>query len=219
MGDNTEDILFKCIKKYEEIIRNNYTYKLDGGIILKIIFKKSNFAHLLGLHKLTDIDIFQSLSDKDGNIKKGQAEIIYRKIKRKEIKFSDIINSDKFYLVENRIKSFLEIDDMLLFSEVIVNFNSKKLKIETNMDTSLKSNIIFFKNLGNKYIHLCIVNKNNETYPESFFVRTDKNYIKGQTKKLILERNIEPYENNICDKNGHKSRKRKFKEIINKKAI
>lgn len=210
METNTDDILFKCIEKYEEILKNDYTYKLDGGIIIKIIFKKSNFAHLLGLHKLDDIPVFKSLSDKDGNVKKGQAEIVYREIKLKRIKYDTIVNSAKFDLIKDRIESFVEINTMLLFSEVIVNFDSKKFKEETKMDTLLKSNVIFFNKIKNTYFHLCIVNKDGKTYPESFFVRNDNNYTRGQKKKLILEKRIESHNN----KSGTGKRSRKNKQAI-----
>ncbi len=182
-NDNEDDILYKCFLKYSELMKKNYIYTIDGGIKFKLIFKKANFAHLIGLHKLIDIEIFKSLGE-GKNFKKGIADVIFRKISKKEITYNYLENSKYIDEISDRIKYFIDIDDVL-FSEILINFDGSKI------NSKLKSDMILYSKNGQIYLHLCIFNKSGKTYPESFFPRGDNNYIKNQIKKLIRKIEIE----------------------------
>lgn len=197
------DILFQALNEYEKILNNKYKYILENGASLEIIFKKSFFPHLIGLHKLKDRDNFNKL-----NSEEGQATRIYREIKKGKITIEDIKKSSYFLEIKERIETFLQIEEILAFSEVLINFKKEILKKQTKMDTELKSNIIFYKKIKDMYIHLCIVKQNGKVYPESFFTRKDANYIKGQAKRLILEKEIIT---NTAEKKKGKSRKKYIK--------
>lgn len=180
-----EDILKRLSDQYEKIIKKNYIYQIDGGIKLEIVFKKRNFPHLIGLHKLIDIPDLKKLSNKT-----GQADIVYRNIRNDKLTYEIISKSKHFSEIKDRIESFKEIDRILETSELIINFNKETLKKETKMETELKSNVILYTKIKEKYIHLCVVKSKGSVYPESFFPRNDNNYIKGQTKRNIIKKDI-----------------------------
>lgn len=54
-------------KKYLDYMRlENYTaeYELDNGTKIAVGYKEENFAHMLGLHKLKDLQLIQFWLDK-----------------------------------------------------------------------------------------------------------------------------------------------------------
>lgn len=60
---NLDDLL----QKYKEYIRLKNCkeeYLLSNGIEIVITYKEDYFIHLLGLHKLTDIQLIQLFNDK-----------------------------------------------------------------------------------------------------------------------------------------------------------
>ena len=42
-------------ESYENFIKRKYIYYLEDGTNFDVIFEKKRFAHLLGLHKITDV--------------------------------------------------------------------------------------------------------------------------------------------------------------------
>lgn len=182
---DNDDKLYECFLKYNELMKYNYTYKLDGGITFTLKFKKEDLPHLLGLHKLIDYNIFKQLADK-----KHVAGKIYKMIAEKDkansITYDYISKSQFFNVISNRIDNFHSIKD-LLFSQVIINFDNSKI------DTKLESNVILFEKKTNKYLHLCIVNKNHKTYPETFIVESSNYYVKDQDRRLVKNIEIEDF--------------------------
>ena len=60
-------IMNGMLQKYNEYIRlKNYRaeYRLSNGEILDFTYKEESFIHLIGLHKLIDIQMIQLLNDK-----------------------------------------------------------------------------------------------------------------------------------------------------------
>lgn len=180
MVDGT-DMLLRCLNTYELLMEQNYIYEIEGGISFPLIFKKENLVHLLGLHKLKDIRDFSLLETKS-----GQAKILYRNIKNKKLKYSDIEKSVHFDEIKDRIETFTEIKD-LLFEKVIIQFNPKLI------NSNLKSNMIFYSKKNNIYLHLCIYNKGGVTYPESFFPRANRHYINNQIHRDVKNVKVEKF--------------------------
>ena len=180
-----DDLLYMCWLKFSSLLNNNYMYKLSGGISFSFRFRKEHFAHLIGLHNLEDIPLCNSLNDKT---KHGIADIIYRKVKSKsaDISYSVISSSKYFSQIEDRVTYFLNIDDVL-FSNIIINFDKSKI------NSTLKSNMILYTYFNSKILHLCIYNYNKLCYPESFFARNDRYYIKNQTQRTVTEISIQNF--------------------------
>lgn len=63
-------------EKYNDFIRLKncrVEYLLSNGMIIHFTYKEENFIHLLGLHKLTDIQLIQMFNDKSNKVD----EVIY----------------------------------------------------------------------------------------------------------------------------------------------
>ncbi|MBR5596601.1 MAG: hypothetical protein IKW30_04245 [Lachnospiraceae bacterium] len=139
----------KLLEKYNDYIclKNcKAEYKLSNGIIIDFIYKEENFIHLLGLHKLTDIQMIQFFNDK--NNKKVKTKYIISRIKKG--KFTDaMVKSSVFYSsIKPRYESFsYENLTTLTYTDAIINFNPKII------NSKIKSNYLLFEQKPNKEIH------------------------------------------------------------------
>ncbi|NLL80454.1 MAG: hypothetical protein GX234_11865 [Clostridiales bacterium] len=120
----------ELLTKYNDYIRlKNYRaeYLLSNGMIIDFTYKEENFIHLLGLHKLTDIQLIQLFNDK--NNKKVQTKYIISRIKKN--KFTDLmVKSSVFYGdIATRYESFsYENLTTLTYTDAVVNFNPELIK-------------------------------------------------------------------------------------------
>ena len=89
------------------MLNKRYIFSIEGNISFSIEFKKDNFHHLLGLHKLKDQQLLV--------IRKPQndAAKIYEKILNQEIPSKIVEQSTNYWRIENRIKYFEKIFDTL----------------------------------------------------------------------------------------------------------
>ena len=156
-------------------------YEFCNGFILEFQFKKTNFPHMAGLHKLKDIPIIQSYLGKP-----GFANQILSKIKKGTLTESDIKASKYFPLIQKRYDEFtLENLFSLSYSDVIIDFDIKKLPKSKLTKTKF---ILFEKNNKQENRHLCIAgNQTNGYYPETFFYEQSDYYIKNQTLEKIKQ--------------------------------
>lgn len=62
------------LQKYNDYIRLKNCraeYLLQNGITIDFIYKEETFIHLLGLHKLSDIQLIQLFNDKSNKVVKS----------------------------------------------------------------------------------------------------------------------------------------------------
>jgi len=165
---------FHSLCEAELHIEFNNEEKID------LIFKKDQFYHLAGLHKLRDHWVGST---------RNKASIMKR-ILLEEIKTEDLASS-RYYdngmdNVQDRISCMPKIAEMIVDGKMAVwNFDCNKGLFQSK----IKANILFFE-VGqyNMVLVLACVQKDKHKryYPESFFVRTDRKYIDGQTKTRII---------------------------------
>ena len=79
-------------------------YLLANGQILAVIYKEENFAHLLGLHKLIDIQVIQFWQDKSN--KKVKLSNVLRQIKNSTLTDAMVKASSFYPKIQERYKSF-----------------------------------------------------------------------------------------------------------------
>ena len=79
------DDLLQKYNDYSRLKNCRAEYLLSNGMIIDFTYKEENFIHLLGLHKLTDIQLIQLFNDKSN--KKVQTKYIISRIKKN--KFTD----------------------------------------------------------------------------------------------------------------------------------
>lgn len=167
------------LQKYTDYIRLKKCkaeYLLSNGMIIEIIYKEEFFVHLLGLHKLTDVQLIQLFNDK--NNKKVQTKYIISRIKKGL--FNDaMVRASVFYSdIAERYENFsYENLTMLTYTDAVINFNPNRIQ------SKLKSDYLLFEEKGNGvYNHLGIAldSFTGERYIETFFREPSDMYIAGQ---------------------------------------
>lgn len=186
----------ELLEKYNDYMRLQNCraeYLLENGKFISIIYKEENFAHLIGLHKLKDLQLIQFWLDK--NNKTVKLKTVISRIKNE--KFTDLmIKSSIFYSqIKERYESF-SYDNLttLNYTDAIINFNP------TIINSKLKSSYILFEEKAKKeYNHLCIAKDKikNNCYIETFFHESTNKYLTGQTIVKIKRFRLWDEKNNI----------------------
>lgn len=163
------DKLQMCLAVYDAMLKSRYRLTLEGGIVLNFFFAPSNLSHLLGLHKLKDL---QGLTHLSG----GR---IYKMLQSGELTYP-MLHRSKFYNhIANRIEYF-HLLPMMPQGKVIVDFDVTKVG-----DTELiNTRYILYQNRPEGVVHLTLGEKTTNAgliqYPETFFFDSRKRYIDGQ---------------------------------------
>lgn len=174
LGDDLKNIQ-ECAVLYNSILNKTYYFTLENNIKFKLCFKAENFAHLIGLHKLTDLKLTKQYS----------SNMLFKKILRGEISESQIKSSVKYYKIYNRIHYFENILDMLNNNKTKIIINYNKSLVENSYLVNTK--YILYKTTDNNYLMLTIGDKGKGEYPETFFLETTKMYISGQELLDIID--------------------------------
>lgn len=156
----------ECAKFYGELLNKDYIFTLENSIKFKLIFAPSNFFHLLGLEKLKDVSM------------KQPAKMVYFDILSGRISPEIISNSSFYRVIEQRIKQFEELGNMLNSdkSKIIVDFNKNIVPF-----TELKNTkYILYRHKNEGYAHFTMGSKGKGVYPETFFFEESKRYVTGQ---------------------------------------
>ena len=150
------ELMNELLKKYTEYMRlENYRieYTLSNSEILEVFYLEENFAHLIGLHKLKDIQLIQFWLDKSNH--RVKLKEVIRRIKNST--FTDtMVKSSIFYpQIKERYENF-SYDNLttLTYTDAIIHFNPQPIK------SKLKSDYILLEEKGlGEYNHLGIANK------------------------------------------------------------
>ena len=168
------------LQKYNDFMRLNNCraeYLLPNGQTIDFVYKEENFIHLLGLHKLIDIQLIQLFNDKTN--KMVQTKYIISRIKKGKLTDAMVRASVFYNDISERYENF-SYDNLttLNYTDAVINFNPSLI------NSKIKSDYLLFEERINKeYNHLGIAfDKNsNRRYIETFFHQDTDMYIKGQT--------------------------------------
>jgi len=174
-GGRMPDILMTAALAYREVCKRQYLYTFDNGECIRIVFKPQNFVHLAGLRKLGDVYEFSN---------NNTTTNIYNAILRGKITLLDAQQSIHYDTeARERIENLARLDELLQTDCVVWNFDREKVKFRTN----LKSTVIFFREEGfNFYLLLGVAPDAKTYYPETFFLRFDDAYLRGQTVVQVI---------------------------------
>ena len=185
--------LLKKYNEYMQLKNCRAEYLLSNGMVVDFKYKEENFIHLLGLHKLVDIQLIQLFNDK--NNKKVQSRYIISRIKKN--KFTDeMIKASVFYnVIEERYENFTY-DNLtsLIYTDAVINFNP------TLINSKIKSDFLLFeKKPDESYNHLGIaMDKTSKSrYIETFFHQSSDMYIKGQVVEKVKSFTLYASDNSI----------------------
>lgn len=171
------DILQQAAMAYKDICRHQYCYTLSNGQKVQIVFKPQHFAHLAGLRKLSDVYEFQQQS--------ASAVNLYKSILKGKIGIYDAQRSMHFDTeARERIENLARLEYLLQTKQVVWGFDKRIAPLSTK----LKSTVIFFRDDGYNFYLLLGAAKDGETYyPETFFLRYDAAYIRGQNIVKVID--------------------------------
>jgi len=170
------DGLLQKYNDYKRLKNCRAEYVLSNEMMIDFTYKEDNFIHLLGLHKLKDIQIIQMFNDKDN--KKVQTRYIISRIKKS--RFTDaMVKSSVFYEeIAERYESFIyENLITLTYTDAVINFDPKRI------NSKIKSDYLLFEEKENhEYNHLGIAKDpiSNKRYIETFFHQSTDMYIQNQ---------------------------------------
>lgn len=124
------------LEKYNDYLRLvgcKTEYELYNGITLTAEYKKENFLHLIGLHKLKDIQLIQFWNDRAN--KSVKLRDIIKNIEKE--KLTDLkVKASVFYKdIKQRYESF-SYDNLttLNYTDAIINFNASLINSKIKSD-------------------------------------------------------------------------------------
>lgn len=170
------DGLLQKYNDYKRLKNCRAEYVLSNEMMIDFTYKEDNFIHLLGLHKLKDIQIIQMFNDKDN--KKVQTRYIISRIKKS--RFTDaMVKSSVFYEeIAERYESFTyENLITLTYTDAVINFDPKRINSKIKRDY-----LLFEEKENHEYNHLGIAKDpiSNKRYIETFFHQSTDMYIQNQ---------------------------------------
>lgn len=181
------------LQKYNEYMRLEgviVKYELINGKVIEVVYKEENFLHLLGLHKLVDIQIIQFWQDRTNRTTK--LSDVIRAIKKGGLTDAIIRNSHFYPVIQERYENF-SYDNLtsLNYTDAIIDFDP------TIIHSKIKSDYILYeeKKQG-EYNHMGIAKSTASgiRYVETFFHETSRKYITGQ--KSVKIKSFKLYDSN-----------------------
>ena len=185
------------LEKYNDYLRLvgcMAEYELANGTILTVEYKKENFPHLLGLHKLKDIQLIQFWNDRSNRSIK--LKDVIKNIEKEKLTDSKIKASVFYPDIKERYENF-SYDNLttLNYTDAIINFNASLMK------SKIKSDYLLFEErpVSGEYNHLGIARDAIAItrYFETFFHEYTNKYLLGQTKVPIKAFRILDAQGNI----------------------
>ena len=98
------DELLHKYKEYMRLENCRAEYRLVNGQKIEVVYKEENFAHLLGLHKLKDIQLIQFWLDKKN--KTVKLKEVLRRIKNSTFTDAQVKSSVFYPVIQDRYESF-----------------------------------------------------------------------------------------------------------------
>ena len=176
------NMLMETAKEYAKLFDKDYIYTLETGTVLQVYFIPGFFYHLMGLQKLMDIPAVRKGS-------RNSAYYIFRSIMSGTITLGNIQKSKYFNEIENRLRHFSQINKMVEFEKVIIDFDPSLIRSKM-----LNASYILFKS-SNDNMHLNLFLKTDESnqekhIPLTFLADPSGYYIHGQKVVNILSMSI-----------------------------
>jgi len=144
------DCLLFAATEYFKLFDIDYIYVLENGVTFHVYFTPGFFHHLAGLHKLTDIPQVSK-----GN--RNNTNYIFKNILNGIIAIEDIQKSRHFNEIEPRLRHFTQINRLIEFEKVIIDFDPSIIKSKVqNADY-----VLFKRSNDNMYLNLFLKAKGN----------------------------------------------------------
>ncbi len=156
----------------------DYEYKIILGrkgkrTELILDFEKTDFPHLIGLHKLTDV--------LNGNI---ATEKLFDNCLTGKVSYDTVSKSDFFKKIGNRFEYFDKLEEMLDSNNIIFKCNTNNMATFSRIIADFE-----IKNIYEELIFYLFIEKRSHSekqYCKSFIQESNIDYTYGQTKMALL---------------------------------
>ena len=173
------DLIQQAALAFQTLLTYEYHFVIGRKGKVKdfyLTFEKSDFHHLLGLHKLRDI----------AQIQQGKREKIFDKIIEGNISMDLVMKSVYYEQMKERIIPLIDLEKMLDNNEMIFHYNEKVHKF------SLIKADYLLEGDANKIPVFLFLGKRNEDEKlqmcRTFFNIGDKDYTEGQPRYTLLKK-------------------------------
>lgn len=171
------DLLQQKLNDYIRLIGCKAVYELENGIVIEYEYKRENFVHLIGIHKLDDILLINMFNDKSNP--KVNTRTVISNIKKGKLTDAMVRGSVFYHKLKDRYESF-SYDNLttLNYTDAVIDFDP------TLIPSKLKSDYLLFEERPTgEYNHMGIAldNRNGTRYAETFIHCSNNLYIKNQT--------------------------------------
>ena len=174
------DLLLECAKNYEKLLSVKYNFTIARkGVVhdFSIIFQKSDFHHIAGLHKLRDIFDAQ----------KGSREELYEAVLHGRITQSLIEKSEFYSECSARLIPLSHLEEILDSDQLIFKYNEN-----VRVYSQIKAEFLIEGNFENLPVYIFLGSrdgKNEENQMcRTFFPKTTIDYSYGQPKYTLLKK-------------------------------
>lgn len=187
------DALKQSAVAFQELMK--YEYEIVAGskktlIKMVLFFSKEHFMHLIGLHKLTDLQIQRHSKEK-----------LYDMIMNNELTYDYLQKSEFFPEIKERIEFFPLLEKVLDSNELMIKYKKGFTK-----GTLITATYIIVYEHEDVILHY-FVDEETDTgryYGKSFFGRADNKFIKNQQTFKVLKKRKDNNETGVsqilCDK-------------------
>ena len=166
------DLLHEAANEYARLLNKIYIFRLENKTTVQVYFTPGHFHHLMGLHKLADINVL--VKDKQ----KNDANSIYKNILAGRISYDDLAKSRYLAEIEQRLIHFKQINRIIEYDKIIIDFDpsliASKLKADyillKRSNDNMYSNLFLTKDSIDSRIHV----------PSTFMAEKTDYYTYGQ---------------------------------------
>lgn len=168
---------------YLKIVGCRVEYLLENGTAISFVYKKEDFIHLSGIHKLKDIPMIRYFND-DKN-KPVNAAYVLRKIKKENFTDADVRSSVIFSQIEERYNR-LSYNSLasLTYTGAIINFNA------SSVGSIIKSDYLLYEQTedgGYNHLGIALDSSSSKRYVETFFHELTDSYVCGQVVSRVVK--------------------------------
>lgn len=187
------DLLLRKYDDYLRIVGCKAIYELENGLSIEYIYRRENFVHLIGIHKLDDILLISMFNDKNNH--KVNTRTVMSNIKKGKLTDAMVRDSVFFSKIKTRYDSF-NYDNLttLNYTDAVIDFDASVIP------SKLKSDYLLFEERPTgEYNHLGVAfdSVNGVRYAETFLHTADDAYVKNQTIIKVKSFKLIDSQNNV----------------------
>lgn len=170
------DRIEATIAVYERLRKHKYRITVENGDVIDLAFLRENYHHLAGYQHLSDMPIIQSPP--------GGTDAFYGRVKNGHITEKALSKSAKYNLIEKRLSTFFELENILSAGKqkIIIRFD------KTKADTVINAIYFLYKKNGAPYspeYSVCMLfigydPHKKKYYPTTYVVEESNKYFNDQ---------------------------------------